>query len=174
LLGKGGDTTPDTLDVGDAWTYSCSVQTAVGDTAVHNTATADGVDPFGKKVNSESSADTTLTQPAQLVLPERIVPGSAKLAGPTGCAAKAFNARVRGTKIATVVFVLDGKVVKRVKNTANKKLIQLRVNPAKFRVGVHRLVVNVTFQSGSGTKPKTMRLSFQRCAKKLAAPRFTG
>jgi hypothetical protein len=32
----------------------------------------------------------------------------------------------------------------------------------------------VTFQQGSGTKPKTMRLSFQRCAKKLAAPRFTG
>jgi hypothetical protein len=43
-----------------------------------------------------------------------------------------------------------------------------------MKIGVHRLVVNVTFQSGSGTKPKTMKLSFQRCAKKLVAPRFTG
>jgi hypothetical protein len=34
--------------------------------------------------------------------------------------------------------------------------------------------VTVTLQSGSGTKPKTFRLSFQRCAKKLVAPRFTG
>jgi hypothetical protein len=34
--------------------------------------------------------------------------------------------------------------------------------------------VNVTFASDSGTKPKTIRLSFQRCAKKLAPPRFTG
>ncbi|MEA2483231.1 MAG: hypothetical protein QOC55_1178, partial [Thermoleophilaceae bacterium] len=53
-------------------------------------------------------------------------------------------------------------------------LIQLRINPAKFRTGVHRLVVNVTFASGSATKPKTIRLSFQRCAKKLVQPRFTG
>jgi hypothetical protein len=70
--------------------------------------------------------------------------------------------------------VLDGKVVKKVKNTKNAALVQLRVNPARLKIGIHRLVVTVTFQSGSGTKPKTMRLSFQRCAKKLAAPRFTG
>jgi hypothetical protein len=73
-----------------------------------------------------------------------------------------------------VVFRIDGKVVKRVKNTKNATLIQLRVNPAKFRIGVHRMVVSVTFQKSSGTKAKTMRLSFQRCAKKLAKPRFTG
>jgi hypothetical protein len=107
------------------------------------------------------------------VLPERITPGAARLLGPSGCTAKAFNARIRGTKVASAVFVLDGKVVKRVKNN-KAKLISLRINPAKLKIGVHRLVVNVTFQSGSGTKPKTLRLSFQRCGKKLAAPRFTG
>jgi hypothetical protein len=53
-------------------------------------------------------------------------------------------------------------------------MFQLRVNPAKMTTGVHRLVVNITFEASSGTKPKTFRLSFQRCAKKLAPPRFTG
>jgi hypothetical protein len=43
-----------------------------------------------------------------------------------------------------------------------------------MRIGVHRLVASITFQRGSGTKAKTIRLSFQRCARKLAAPRFTG
>jgi len=70
--------------------------------------------------------------------------------------------------------VLDGKVMKRVRNTRNAKLFQLRINPQKLRIGVHRLVVNVTFRADSKTKPKTIRLSFQRCARKLAAPRFTG
>jgi hypothetical protein len=112
--------------------------------------------------------------PAQLVLPERITPGTAKLSGPTGCTAKAFSARIRGTKVQTVTFVLDGKTIKRFTKSNAKGLYAVRIDPAKTRIGVHRLVVNVTFQKGTGTNPKTLRLSFQRCSKKLAAPRFTG
>jgi hypothetical protein len=112
--------------------------------------------------------------PAQLVLPERIVPGTAKLSGPTGCTAKAFSARIRGTKVQSVTFVLDGKTIKRFTKNAKSGVYAVRIDPAKMRIGVHRLVVSVTFQKGSGTKPKQLRLSFQRCAKKLAAPRFTG
>jgi hypothetical protein len=112
--------------------------------------------------------------PAQIVAPIRITPGTAKLSGPTGCTAKAFSARVRATKVQSVTFILDGKVVKRFTKLNASGLYAVRIDPARMRIGVHRLVVNVTFQQGSGTKPKTMRLSFQRCAKKLAAPRFTG
>jgi Domain of unknown function DUF11 len=174
LIGKGGDPSPDTLDPGDVWTYSCSVRTAVGDTAIHNVATVTGCDRLDKCVNAQDTADTTLTQPEQLVLPERVTPGTARLLGPTGCLAKAFNARVRGSKIATVTFVLDGKKVKTLTKPDRKGIFQLRVNPAKMKTGVHRLVVNVTFEANSGTRPRTLRLSFQRCAKKLAPPRFTG
>jgi hypothetical protein len=174
LTGTGGDTTPESLDRGDVWTYNCSVQTAVGQTSVHNVATVTGCDQLDGCVNGQDTADTTLSQPGQLVLPERIIPGKARLLGPTGCVARAFNARVRGSKMATVVFKLDGKVIKRVRNTKNAALVSLRINPAKFKVGVHRLAVTVTFRAGSGTKKKTMRLSFQRCAKKLVAPHFTG
>ena len=105
------------------------------------------------------------------MLGERITPGTARLVGPTGCAAKVFKVRVRGTKIARVVFRLDGKVVAIRKGG---QALSLRINPAKFHVGVHRIVVRVTFQVGSGTKAKTLRLAFQRCARTLRAPRFTG
>jgi hypothetical protein len=172
LLGKGGDTSTASFDPGDVWTYGCRVQTKTGDTVVNNVATATGCDQIGGCVTDDGKA-TTLVD-AQLLLPERIVPGSAQLLGPTGCVARAFNARVRGSQIATVTYILDGKIVKKIKNTKNAKLIQFRVNPAKLKIGLHRIVMNVTFKSGSGTKPKTIRLTFQRCAKKLAAPRFTG
>jgi hypothetical protein len=43
-----------------------------------------------------------------------------------------------------------------------------------MRIGVHRLVATVTFQRGTGTKTKKFRVSFQRCARKVAAPQFTG
>jgi uncharacterized repeat protein (TIGR01451 family) len=112
--------------------------------------------------------------PAQILLPARVTPGTARLLGPTGCAARAFSARIRGTKVQTVTFVLDGKTFKRFTRTNKSGLYAVRINPAKLALGVHRLVVSVTFQKGSGTKPKTMRLSFQRCGKKLVTPRFTG
>ena len=111
----------------------------------------------------------------QLVLPERVsAPGRAQLVAPTGCQSRAFNARIRGTNVASVVFVLDGKVVKRLQRPNRKSAFVFRINPQRLRLGVHRLVVNVVFKSGSGTKPKTMRVSFQRCARKLVLPRFTG
>lgn len=50
----------------------------------------------------------------------------------------------------------------------------LRINPHKLRLGIHRLVVSVTFKRGSGTKAKTFHLAFQRCPRTLRAPRFTG
>jgi uncharacterized repeat protein (TIGR01451 family) len=174
LIGKNGDASPGSLDPGDVWTYTCSVQTAVGDQSVENHATVEGKDQLGKVVDSASAATTVLSQPPQIVLPARITPGTARLLGATGCQSRAFNARIRGSKVATVTFVLDGKVVKKVKNTKNATVISFRVNPSKLRLGVHRLVVNITFQAGSGTKPKTLRLSFQRCGKKLIKPRFTG
>lgn len=110
----------------------------------------------------------------QLVLGERITPGRAQLLGPTGCTARAFHARVRGKKVAKVVFTLDGRRIKTLKRKNFRSTFAVRIDPKRLRVGVHRLVVKVTFQRGSGTKAKTMRLTFQRCPRALRAPRFTG
>jgi uncharacterized repeat protein (TIGR01451 family) len=171
LIGKGGDATPDSFDPGDVWTYSCSVQTATTDVTIHNVASVVGTDKFGKQVGASDSADTLL------VLGERITSkpkGAARLLGPTGCVGRAFNARIRGTNVASVVFFLDGKKVKTLRKPDKKGLFQLRVDPRRLKLGVHRLVANVTFKAATGTKPKTLRLSFQRCGRKLVSPRFTG
>jgi hypothetical protein len=50
----------------------------------------------------------------------------------------------------------------------------VRIDPTRLKIGVDRLVVNVSFERGSGMKAKTPRLAFQRCPRALRAPRFTG
>lgn len=110
----------------------------------------------------------------QLVLGERVSGGSARLISATGCASRSFTARVRGAQIKRVVFRLDGKRIGTVTKRNKAGLYALRINPAKYRIGVHRLVVTVTFNSASRTKARTLRASFQRCANRLVAPRFTG
>jgi hypothetical protein len=50
----------------------------------------------------------------------------------------------------------------------------VRVNPAKYRKGTHRLTARVTFNPDSHTRPRTLALAFQRCARAAVAPKFAG
>jgi hypothetical protein len=61
-----------------------------------------------------------------------------------------------------------------VRKPDRKGSFSFRVNPAELRVGVHRLVATVVFNAATRTQSKTLRASFQRCANRLIAPRFTG
>jgi hypothetical protein len=88
--------------------------------------------------------------------------------------ARAFHARVSGTKIARVVYYLDGHRLKTVTRKNFRGTYAVRIDPSRLKVGVHRLLVKVTFQRGSATKAKSFRSSFQRCPRALRAPRFTG
>jgi hypothetical protein len=124
--------------------------------------------------SSGGQPSASVSQYEQIVLGERIVPGNARLLAPTGCASRAFNARVSGQNVAKVVFKLDGKTVKTLTAPNAGTRFQIRVNPAKMRIGVHRIVATVTFKPATKKAAQTFRISFQRCAKKLAAPRFTG
>jgi hypothetical protein len=124
--------------------------------------------------SSGGQPSASISQYEQIVLPERIVPGSARLLAPTGCVARAFNARVSGQNVARVVFTLDGKKIKTLTKPNAGVRFQVRVNPAKMKIGVHRIVATVTFKPETKKAAQTFRISFQRCAKKLAAPRFTG
>jgi hypothetical protein len=49
----------------------------------------------------------------------------------------------------------------------------LRVKPSQAP-GVHRITARVQFEAGSGTKTRTLRLSYQRCVRQVVRPRFTG
>ncbi len=110
---------------------------------------------------------------ASLVAGVRVTPGKAGVVGKTGCVAKKFDVTVKGNSIAKVVFTIDGKTVDRFPNVIHNSA-KLRVNPLAYKFGVHRLVAKVTFASGSRTKGKTLRLTFQRCGQKLVKPQFTG
>ena len=83
----------------------------------------------------------------QLVLGEKVVPGSANLAAPTGCVSKIFNARVRGKQVAKVVFKLDGKTIKTLTKPNSGANFQVHINPAKFKIGVHRITATVITQN---------------------------
>jgi hypothetical protein len=112
---------------------------------------------------------------AQAVLGARIIPGVARMTGKTGCVySKGFYARIRGKKIREVVFLLDGRAVKSIVRPFDNRTYRYRVNVARLKLGAHTIAAKVSFMSGTKTKSKTIRLTFNRCAKQLRAPAFTG
>jgi hypothetical protein len=111
--------------------------------------------------------------PGQLVLPARIVPGRATIAGRSGCVASGFTARVRGTRIQRVMFFVDG-AYKRALMKPTKGVFAYRVDVNSLSIGRHQVSARVTFATSSRTRNKTLRVSFQRCAAQLRAPQFTG
>jgi hypothetical protein len=135
--------------------------------------TTSGSPPPGVTTPGQVVAPQT-TSPGQVVLGQRVTPGSARLLAPSGCISKAFNARIRGAQIVRVTFKLDGKTIKRLTKPNSSGAFSARINPTTLKTGVHRLAVSITFTSSSGTKAKTLRASFQRCAKALVSPGFTG
>jgi hypothetical protein len=145
-----------------------------GDTPPSGNPSSDSSSQQPAGGDQQGSAPAGADQPNQLVLGARIAPGSARLVSASGCASRTFTAGVRGTQIARVVFRLDGKRIATVTKRNKAGLYALRINPAKYRVGVHRVVVTVTFNAASHTKKRTLRASFQRCGSRLIAPRFTG
>lgn len=133
-----------------------------------------GDQPAGDTAPAADSGQAPADAPgAQAVLGERFNSASAKLLAASGCTAKPFSARVVGSSIARVVFVLDGNRVATL-TRPRKGAFGIRINPARYRIGVHRLVVTVEFTPSSHTHSKKLRASFQRCANRLIAPRFTG
>jgi uncharacterized repeat protein (TIGR01451 family) len=184
-----GDTA---FDAGDVWTYSCTMATQAGQTSADNTATATGKNAEGKSATASDSASIPLTQPATApggtlpggtmptpgatpeggILPESIASGRARLRGPSGCVHTAFRARVKGRSIASVAFYVDGKLLKRI--SGRRATYSIKVKPRRYGFGRHRVVARVRFVAASGTTPRTLRLTFRRCAKGVAAPRFTG
>ncbi len=78
LVSKNGDLSPDTLDPAvDQWTYTCSVQTTVGQTSVDNVANVTAKDEFDTTVTSTDNAVTTLSQPVPVTDPVQPPPALA-------------------------------------------------------------------------------------------------
>ena len=161
-------------------TYKCTIP-GQGDACGYSVTFTGGTTTVGEFGNAPPpppeqvvAPEVVTPPPNQVVLGERITPGRAQLLGPTGCQARAFHARVKGVKVAKVVFILDGHRIKTLTRKNFRGTFAVRIDPRHLKVGVHRLLATVTFQRGSATKAKTFRLAFQRCPRALRAPRFTG
>jgi hypothetical protein len=102
--------------------------------------------------------------------PAAIVAGRSAIHGPSSCVRKPFTIRVSGRRIASVQFRIDGRQVGR--KIGNGRA--LRINPAQYGSGIHRVAARVRYQASSRTQPRTHRFVFQRCAVKRVQPNFAG
>ncbi len=169
--GGGVDPTPDTLDPGDSWVYTCSSQTQAGQTTLENTATVTATDGV-RGVSASDTHTVTLTQ--LIIAGERVTPGSARLGGRTGCQARPFTVRVKGKQIVRVEFSVDGKKKKTVLAADSAGRWTYKVDPRKYKAGRHKLVARTVFDPESGTAAKKLTLKFSRCVRAAQAPAFTG
>ena len=190
---KAGET-DGSFDPDDTFNFTCSYIVPAGAPSVLNTASVCGTytPPQGSGINPKDVCDTdqhefpvttvktppppdtTVTPPPAGgggVLPERILSGRARLRGPSGCVHRAFRARVSGRSIRSVAFYVDGKLVKKFGQGAR---YSVKVRPARLGFGRHRVVARVKFARRSGTRTRTLRLTFRRCARQTVTPRFTG
>src|SRR4051812_3470130 len=170
--GSGGaaDASPGSLDPGDVWTYTCSAHTATTDTTLHNDASVAGTAPSGATVSAVAASDVPLF--GQTVAP--LLPGSARLRGPSGCVARASRVvAVTGRRIARVSFSLDGRHVGTRHYPNRGSAFTMTVRASRLRVGAHRVTARVTFRAHTSPARRTLHLTIARCAS-VVKPTFTG
>ena len=123
---------------------------------------------------SAASACTPAPGPAPVggTLCER---GSATITGRTGCAGAPFDVTVRGGEMRRVTFTIDGLAVRTLTRPNRGVRFVQKVDPRRMSAGrVHRVTARVTFTRRSGTRARTLRVTFTRCARRAATPKFPG
>jgi hypothetical protein len=142
-----------------------------------NTAAATPGSPPGSPTTpgAPGSSGQTAPSPQIQVSPEIVRPGSAVIHGPNGCPdTNAVAATVSGKRIVKVTFYVDHKKVKTLTKPNKSGGWSLSVNMRQIAYGSHRVEAKVEFAKSSGTKAKTLRLSFNRCGANNVRPQFTG
>lgn len=81
---------------------------------------------------------------------------------------------VNGRQIRSVTFSIDGKKIRTLTKPNSGTRYKLVVTPNKYKRGTHRVLARAVFTAKSGTKPRTLRVVFSRCARQAALPAFTG
>src|SRR4051795_7968862 len=202
LQSTNGDATPDVLDPGDRWTYTCQVQTAAGQTSVVNVADVQGTDEHDKVVTDEDTFTTTLTQPtppsnptppstpvAPVVTPAAVAPaqqvagvtqtsrparGTAALRGPRVCpTTRSVKASVSGRQIRRVTFFVRGHKVRTVTKADRNGRFTLILRTASLRRGANSVTARVEFTAASRTRTRNLRITITRCAQAVR-PQVTG
>jgi hypothetical protein len=200
--GSGGDDSPNTLDPGDTWVYTCSRRTTdpgegCEPSRVDNTGMVTG-NTNGSTVDDEDSISTVLLCPDQPTPPPPQPPGppdgqdepgqvvppgpTPPNAGDAAVAAFLFRQATRRCITERVPRVnFRGTNIRRIRVFVNGSLrrnltvrtLQRRVTPrVTFPPGRYRVTVRVTFQRGAGTPPVTLSRVIRICG--AAPPPVTG
>lgn len=104
----------------------------------------------------------------------------AKISGRGGCVKTTFAARITGQNIKQVKWVIDGRTYRTVKTADKKKkgakssVYSVKINPSRYKYGVHKVSAQVTYVSGATKNKQTLRFAFQHCKKKTVRPKTTG
>jgi hypothetical protein len=131
--------------------------------------------PVAPRPPAPPAVAATPPAPARAVLGERVVSGTARIAGARTCPVRPFSVRVSGRQIRRVTFTVDGRRVGSVTRADRLGRFQARIDPRRLRAGVHRVQARVEFVRGAGSA-RTLRMSFRICARPAAQvqPNFTG
>ena len=161
----------------DTWTlseagpagYTASAWTCVGGTQLGTTVSvAVGGEATCTITNNDNPviAPPVIAPPvAPVVAPPVAVRGTARISGPQGCilGGRAVT-RVSGRNIDHVVFIRDGRVVKRTNATGTGlQAFALTTVLQANQVGMHTVVARVYFKSGTTPRTKTLTHRFALC-----------
>jgi hypothetical protein len=100
-----------------------------------------------------------------------------KLTGPQGCVRHDFHVSIKSKGVASVTFSLDKRKLRTLTaKNARKGLLTLEIDPAKLKVGPHKLVAKITMAATSTTKVTVASRSVTvlRCRAAVLTPKFTG
>jgi hypothetical protein len=104
-----------------------------------------------------------IEQARQQVLGARYESARARLMSPRGCRGRTFRTAVVGSGISRVVFTLDGNRVADMHRPHRGGLWSIRLNPRRYRQGLHRLQVRVDFKPSTRTTARRLSSTFRRC-----------
>ena len=155
----------------DTWTlsetgpagYAASAWTCVGGSQLGATiAVAIGGEATCTVTNNDNPV---ILPPTPVVAPPVAVRGGARILGPEGCIlGSTVTTKVIGRNIARVVFLRDGRVVKRMPGKgAGFQAFILATHLAPTDVGVHTVVARVTFAKGATPGSKLLTHRFALC-----------
>ncbi len=95
--------------------------------------------------------------------PERAAPKLVK-ASPARCSTNPFFAWVRGNRISSVSFRLDGRQLKTVSVADWRGRYGVTVRPGKLSLGRHVVTARIELVNGSNLEQRTVRLRFSKCS----------
>ena len=136
-----------------------------------------GLAPGADATPGAGTTGTTRPNPLRAAGTARLLPGprTGPRRGPPRagrCASRPFTIRVAGRNIRKVRFFAGGRLLGTVRARPGREVFALRMGARRQDFRSPRVTARVSFTAASGTKTKTLRLTYARC--QAVQPRFTG